>query len=87
MVFGKTRKCLDIYRALEHVSACGKSLYGSGQSLTEWLDRMRLVLLSEGFSGLERELQALKNGLEREECQPVDLLLDYLRKHSGRLEY
>jgi hypothetical protein len=86
-VFGKTNECLDIYHALEHVSACGKSLYGSGQAFTEWLDRMRLVLLSEGLSGMERELQALKNGLQREECKSVDLLLDYLRKNSERLEY
>jgi len=86
-VFGKTNECLDIYHALEHVSSCGKSLYGSGQAFTEWLDRMRLVLLSEGLSGMERELEALKSGLSREERPSVDLLLEYLRKHSGRLEY
>ena len=55
-VFGRTKECLDIYHALEHVAACGKVLYGSGQTFTEWLDRMRLVLLSEGFAGMEREL-------------------------------
>jgi hypothetical protein len=86
-VFGKTNECLDIYHALEHVSACGKSLYGSGQALTEWLERMRLVLLSEGLAGMERELEALKIGLKSEECKSVDSLLEYFRKNSERLKY
>jgi hypothetical protein len=86
-VFGKTSECLDIYHALEKVSSCGKSLYGSGQVLTEWLERMRLVLLSEGLSGMERELQKLRNGLKLEECKSVDSLLEYFRKNSERLKY
>jgi len=86
-VFGKTNECLDIYHALGHVSACGKSLYGSGQALTEWVERMRLVLLSEGFGGMERELEALKSSLKPEECKPVDSLLEYFRKNSERLKY
>ena len=87
MVFGKTSECLDIYHALENVSSCGKALYGSGQKFTEWLDRMRLVLLSEGFAGMERELELLKMGLGSEERKPVDSLLEYLRNNSGRLTY
>jgi len=49
---------------------------------------MRLVLLSEGFAGMERELSALL--LEEddgEKCQSVDSLLEYLRKNSSRLNY
>jgi hypothetical protein len=85
-VCGKTDECLDIYHALEHVSSCGKALYGSGQSFTDWLERMRLVLLSEGFSGMERELSSLE-GLEEDKRKSVGSLLEYLRKHEGRLNY
>ena len=84
---GKASECLDIYHALENVSSCGKALYGGGQKLTEWLDRMRLVLLSEGFVGMERELELLKKGLDKEQCKPVDSLLAYLRNNSERLRY
>jgi hypothetical protein len=86
-VFGKTDECLDIFHALEHISSCGKVLYGSGQDFTDWLERMRMVLLSEGFSGMERELVALKIGLRVEQCKLVDSLLEYLRNNSGRLNY
>jgi len=64
-IFGKTDECLDIYHALEHVSACGKALYGIGQSFKDWLDRVRLVLLAEGFAGIERELEPLLETLNR----------------------
>jgi len=85
-VFGKTMECLDIYHALEHVAACGKALYGSGQAFTDWLDRMRLVLLSEGFAGMERELSSLKE-LDEDKQKAVSSLLEYLRKHKERLKY
>jgi hypothetical protein len=85
-VFGKTDECLDIYHALEHVSACGKALYGVGETFTSWLDKMRLVLLSEGFSGMERELSALKD-LDKDKQEAVESLLDYLRGNSERLHY
>jgi hypothetical protein len=32
---------LDIYHALEHVAACGKALYGSGLTFTDWYEQMR----------------------------------------------
>ena len=47
-----------------------------------------LVLLSEGFAGMERELSALL--LEEddgEKRQSVGSLLEYLRKNAGRLNY
>jgi len=87
MVFGKASECLDIYHALEHVSACGKALYGSGKKFDDWLERMRLVLLSEGFVGMERELELLKKGLDMEQRKPVDSLLKYLGNNSDRLTY
>jgi hypothetical protein len=86
-VFGKTSECLDIDHALEHVASCGKALYGSGQVFTDWLDRMRLVLLSEGFMGMDRELSLLSNALKEEELLAVSSLREYLRKNADRLNY
>jgi hypothetical protein len=86
MVFGKTMECLDIYHALEHVAACGKALYGSGQAFSDWFERVRLVLLSEGLAGMERELSALKD-LDEDKQKAVHSLAGYLRKHKERLHY
>jgi hypothetical protein len=92
-VFGKTDECLDIYHALEHVSSCGKTLYGEGESFISWLEKMRLVLLSSGFAGMERELESLleefqgKSKLEKFRRASVSSLLEYLRGNSGRLDY
>jgi len=87
-VFGKTDECLDIFHALEHVSACGKTLYGEGTSFVSWLDKMRLVLLSEGFAGMERELMILLSSeLKTEERESVVSLSGYLRGHAERLNY
>ena len=90
-IFGKTDECLDIYHALEHVSNCGKVLYGTGQSFKDWLDRVRLVLLSEGFAGIERELQSVESALtgkkNKSKREAIESLRNYLRKHEGRLHY
>jgi hypothetical protein len=92
-IFGKTDECLDIYHALEHVSACGKALHGEGEAFTSWLDKMRLVLLSEGFSGMERELQSLEDELKgkskkaKSQRASVSSLREYLRGNEGRLNY
>ena len=90
-LFGKTDECLDIYHALEHVASCGKTLHGAGESFTSWLDKMRLVLLSEGFSGMERELQSLEDELKGEANKSkrgtVESLREYLRGNAERLNY
>jgi hypothetical protein len=85
-VFGRTMECLDIYHALDHVSDCGKALFGSGQAFTDWYERIRLVLLSEGFAGMERELSTLDDW-DDDKRKSVRSLLEYLRKHEGRLHY
>jgi len=87
-LFGKTDECLDIYHALEHVADCGKVLYGTGQSFKDWLERVRLVLLSEGFAGMERELQSVLQGkLKKAQREAVESLQKYLGKNEGRLHY
>jgi hypothetical protein len=84
-VFGKTDECLDIYHGAEHISDCGKIVFGESGS-KDWFERMRLVLLSEGFPGMERELKLL-SGLTEKQQESVDSLLEYLRGNAGRLNY
>ena len=87
-VFGKTEECLDIYHALEHVSDCGKVLYGNGETFTSWLDKMRLVLLSEGFAGMERELLSVLSGKwKKGQREAMGALQKYLHKNESRLHY
>jgi hypothetical protein len=87
-IFGKTEECLDIYHALERVSYCGKVLYGTGQSFKDWFDKVRLVLLSEGFAGIERELQSLlekvqgKSKKAKSHRGAIESLLKYLGNNS-----
>ena len=89
LVFGKTAECLDIYHALEHVADCGKILYGKGTEFTEWLERMRLVLLSEGFGGMNRELSSMLDSgkLSLGQCVAVKSLQNYLANNRERLYY
>jgi hypothetical protein len=84
-VFGKTDECLDIYHGAEHISDCGKIVFGESGS-KEWFERMRLVLLSEGFAGMEGELSQLLE-LNAKQQESVDTLREYLKNNSGRLNY
>jgi len=90
-VHGKTDECLDFYHAAEHVSACGKVLYGEGDAFKEWFERMRLVLLSEGFAGIDRELQLLESGLKGKSKKlkrvAIASLRTYLCGNECRLNY
>ena len=47
---------------------------------------MRLVLLSEGYAGMERELLALKE-LDADQQKAVVSLREYLNKNKVRLRY
>ena len=85
-VFGKTDECLDFYHAAEHLSDCGKVLFSTKDAFDPWFDRMRLVLLSEGFSGIDRELQALSS-LTKTQRTSVESLRHYLRSNADRLNY
>jgi hypothetical protein len=89
-LFGKTMECLDIYHAAEHLSDCGKVLFGAGEVSKEWFERMRLVLLSEGFAGIERELLLVLEGLtkgQKKKRKAVNNLLKYFRRNKGRMNY
>jgi hypothetical protein len=89
-LFGRVSECLDIYHAAEHISDCGKVLFGVGEVKTEWFERMRLVLLSEGFLGIERELLLVLTSLtkrQKKKRKVVNRLLEYFRRNKGRLNY
>ena len=90
-VFGKTDECLDIYHAAEHISDCSKVLYRDEELSKAWFERMRLVLLSEGFAGIDRELQVVESELKgkskKSQRESVVSLRKYLGRHSARLNY
>jgi hypothetical protein len=89
-LFGRVLECLDIYHAAEHISDCGKVLFGVGEAKKEWFERMRLVLLSEGFEGIERELLLVLKGLTKGQSKKrreVNKLLKYFRRNKGRMNY
>jgi hypothetical protein len=90
-VNGKTDECLDIYHGAEHISDSGKVLFGVPQDSKDWFERMRLVLLSEGFAGIDRELQSLEVGLKgkskKTQRESVASLREYLRNNAQRLNY
>jgi len=85
--FGKTDECLDFYHAAEHLSDCGKVLLSTQDTFDSWFDRMRLVLLSEGFSGIDRELQSLGSGLTQTQRTSVESLRSYFCSNAARLNY
>ena len=91
-LFFKTAECLDIYHAAEHISDCAKVLFGSGEAAKEWFERMRLVLLSEGFEGMERELSQVLESISKKKRDKtkratVSSLLEYFRSNKDRLHY
>jgi len=77
---------LDIYHALEHVSATAKALHGEGTPETkQWSDRARQALLAEGYSGIERVIaEARPIAVRASQRTGLDELETYLRPHEGR---
>jgi len=87
-VFGKTNECLDIYHGAEHISDCGKVLITGTTERKEWFERLRMVLLSEGLSGMEREFSSLLAGkLKKSDREKIESLLEYFRHNAHRLNY
>ena len=74
----------------EHISDCGKVLFESATERKEWFECMRMVLLSEGLTGMERELSSLLESISKRQKlkrQSVSSLLEYFRNNSQRLNY
>jgi hypothetical protein len=87
--FGKRDEVLDVYHALEHLSDCGKMLYGiETEAFKRWREETTLELLWNGFELIEKRLDRL-DAKERTEAEreAIRSLRGYLSYHSGRLRY
>ena len=87
-MFGKTRECLDIYHALEHLSDTSKILYGNEtEAHKQWYEEAKLELLSVGFAGLESRLHRTEREKQwkPEQKDNLRLLRGYLENNRERL--
>jgi hypothetical protein len=87
--FGKVRECLDIYHALEHLSATGKVLYGERtQEYERWREETKWELLESGFERIEKRIAGLLGEKRtKRERKSLEKLRGYLSSHSERLCY
>ena len=87
--FGKVQECLDVYHALEHLSATGKALYGAETpEYKTWREETTLELMWSGYTLIEQRLDRLEQE-ERtpQERESIRLLRGYLSYHRDRLNY
>ena len=80
---------LDIYHALEHVTAASKALHGEGtDDARRWAEQARHVLLHEGHVGMKRLLAEARllavRGVQR---RGIAALEHYLDAHAEHLRY
>jgi hypothetical protein len=87
--FAFARGTLDIFHALEHVSAAAKIQFGEGSEATcRWQDHARDALLAEGWSGIERVIDTTRpTAVRAPQRAALEELAGYLRPHAGRLNY
>jgi hypothetical protein len=87
--FGKVDECLDVYHALEHLSATGKVLYGAGTPEYEtWREETTLELMWNGYTQIEQRLDRLEQEPRTpEEKESIRQLRGYLSHHRDRLGY
>lgn len=80
---------LDIFHAAEHIADAARHVFGNGTSeATEWFERGRGLLLSDGWAGLCDHLgQTLASARGEEGRKPLDELTSYFAVHTGRLNY
>ena len=86
--FGGCHQVLDIDHAAEHIDAAAKRRFGEGAAATEWLDRGRGLLLSDGWAGLCDHLgQTLATDNGPDGRAALDELTSDFAAHTGRLNY
>jgi hypothetical protein len=80
---------LDVYHALEHVSAAVKGVFGEATEVTDAQTKAgRAALVADGKVGLERWLADVLAALpERCDPDPLIALAAYVAKHPTRLNY
>jgi len=87
--FAFARGGLDIFHALEHVNATAKAQFGEGAPATcRWQEQARDALLSEGWHGISRVVDATRPiAVRAPQRAALDDLSGYLRAHAERLNY
>jgi len=83
------KQLLDIYHSSEHLSACGKVLYGEGTvEAKTWLDAGRQALLTAGAAGLQAYLAA-ERALVRSAAKRAALAdaAGYFARRAETLDY
>ena len=79
---------LDVFHALQHVAETAKTLYDDGPAAAAWTDTGRTALLSNGFPGIDRQIDdgftATRSPRKR---QALQSLRDYLQPHEFHLDY
>ena len=80
---------LDVYHALQSVSAAAKSLFGETAAATQWTDQMRTALIGRGWNGFE-ELWNETRARWPEDAgrgQALEGLRNDLGNHVAHLDY
>jgi hypothetical protein len=87
--FAQAWGTLDVYHALEHVSAAAAGLYGDGTpEAKRWYEQAREALLTAGWSGIEQTIQAARPiAVRAAQRAALEALTGYLRPHAERLRY
>lgn len=87
--FAFARGTLDIYHALEHVSAAAKTLFDDDPSQTErWRTQAREALLTSGWPGISRVIdEARLTAVRAPQRAALTSLASYLEPHAARLNY
>lgn len=79
---------LDIYHALEHVSAAATALHGEGTAATrDWADAARTALLERGWTGIDEHLRQTVVPEATAARAALDSLRAYLGNHVSHLHY
>lgn len=87
--FAFARGTLDVFHAMEHVSAAAKTLFGEGTpQAVAWREHGRDALLADGWSGIEHVIHAARaNAVRAPQRAALSELEAYLRPHDARLNY
>jgi len=87
--FAFARGTLDIYHALEHVSAAAKVQFGESATQAEdWRNQAREALLNDGWPGITRVMdEARLTAVRGPQRAALTSLANYLEPHAARLNY
>lgn len=88
-IFPNHDGCLDFYHAGEHLHDGAERLHGKGHTeVKPTYDHWRTSLLKWGWSGLQKEFLAIKEGLSLEAWkEKMEGLYNYFEKLSSYLDY